>query len=283
MTSKIKNRIWKNLSVVLAASLITGTMSFACYGDENPLGAIRGKREVSTEYEMLRSLNGGALPDMYDLGKNGKPTFINGRLSEGKVENEEDARAVIAGISSIIGISNVKDFLALNYKHTIDFKGLNDAAEATTFYRFQQYIDGVIVEDGCLILAVGSDGYAKALGGHYFQEEALRKKLPQNGVVGSREDGELVLKNCNGEIFLTRKTTQDGFEVYTDAYTGEVLMRIPIARGIAATGTGAGLDGVSVNFPVEKVEYEGGGYYLLYDSGDTGVRMYNAFIDSTTP
>lgn len=110
------------------------------------------------EIENLKKLNGNELPDTYMDVEDGIPSFIDGAFSNDTISNESDALHSLEDIQKLMGFENVENELDFYQK---------DSYGNNTFYRFQQYYNGIEVYGKNVIVVTDKNKKTSAMSNDY--------------------------------------------------------------------------------------------------------------------
>jgi Zn-dependent metalloprotease len=196
------------------------------YGYENtPTG-----KEISN----IKALNGGELPDIYMDDEDSIPSFIDGMYSNEKINNENDALDSLNDIKNLMGINDVNEEFDFYQK---------DSYDNNTFYRFQQYYNGIEVYGKTAVVVADSNRKASALSNDYepgisitteptiAEEDAIA--VVQNGITNAENVSSMGLRiytidtaptlvymiSCSGIV----DNTQFIGYVFVDAHLGYII------------------------------------------------------------
>lgn len=232
------------------------------------------------ELEKIKKLNNNQLPDIYMDSEDSIPSFIDGQFSEKTVKNAADALASLNSIENLMGFEDVNDELSFYQK---------DSYAENTFYRFQQYYNGIEVYGKNLIVAVDANKKTTALSNDYepnidiatlpkiLEEDAVNivnnyiqnaSNIISQGLCIYSIDIDPVLTykiQCNGII---DDSPFSGF-VFVDATLGYVVTEINNIY-FANVQTSAKFEDRSYSFNV----WQENGKYQLFDSS-RNIVVYN--------
>ena len=150
-----KNSSYKSYDFVEKESVKVGSSKFEFgfaieYGYEN---TATGK-----ELSNIEDLNGGELPDIYMDEEDSVPSFIDGVYSDEKIYNANDALDSLNDVKNLMGINDVDEEFDFYQK---------DSYDGNTFYRFQQYYDGIEVYGKNAVVVADSNKKASTLSNDY--------------------------------------------------------------------------------------------------------------------
>lgn len=117
-------------------------------------GEVIARGSTGDEYpqlleEDIQAMNGGKARFVY--GDEGYVTFLQGRFSEDKIEDYEQAVAALQSVSGLIGLGAGSEFFCVSGSQDDD---------GYTYYTFQQRYGDVTVMYATLRVVVDPDGYA---------------------------------------------------------------------------------------------------------------------------
>lgn len=110
------------------------------------------------EVENIKKINNNQLPDIYMDTEDSIPSFIDGKFSDKTIKNESDALSSLNDIKNLMGFDDINNELHFYQK---------DSYGGNTFYRFQQYYNGIEVYGKNLIVAVDNGDKTSALSNDY--------------------------------------------------------------------------------------------------------------------
>lgn len=144
-----------------------------------------GEIHQRTEAE-IQEMNGGNATFVY--GNNGKLSFLNGRFSDLKIENFEDAVLAINEVTGLMGLNKGSDLFCV--------AGARDD-EGNTYYTFQQKYGDLTVLFSTLKVVVGPDGYTRGLSCSFDQSLGFAEETEDIGPEAALE----VAKQCVAEMY----------------------------------------------------------------------------------
>ena len=189
-------------TALLTAALAACVIAAGCSSESTDSSPSKAER---TKISELAGLNGGQMPVIsYQRGSD-RVSEIEGRLSETKVNNKDDAMTVICELADIIGCSDPVN--ELRYDSLIsDGNGW--------IYEFGQYYKGVPVRNGSVSVSADADGNTSRLISDYVEgvaintepkltaEEAKEAAKKRYSCETNGEPTLLIISNSNG-VFLT--------------------------------------------------------------------------------
>ena len=143
------------------------------FGDQVVTDENGNKEIVSLEQlteSDIQKMNGGKARFVYS--DEGYVTFLNGKFSEKKINDYEDAVASIQGVAGLIGLGAGSEFFAVHY--TKDAKGY-------TYYTFQQRYGDLTVDFATLRIIVDPDGYTAGLSSSFVPNLGIPEKIEEVG------------------------------------------------------------------------------------------------------
>lgn len=204
---------------------------------------------------------------------------INGKYSKITIDSYEDALYAVAGVKSLVGISDPENELEI----AVTEKDLMGST-----YTFEQRCNGINVYGRKVFVVSDVKGNAVALNSNFLpsksfeelntnpalSEEEISSKIEKTSDNYDKDSIEIVfysLDEYEKSPVLAYKTIIDNDYVFFDANNGEIIERYPylIFSGIAANG----IDelGINQSFTVSKGD---DGYYYLIDI-DRGININN--------
>ena len=192
-------------------------------------GIVLDSDEDAAELAVLNLVNDGALPEI-DFDEDSTVSRINGLISERTVSSVRDAKAVIASIAGLLGISDVNAELTFYKKNETDFN---------TTYIFRQAYQGVELENIYVSLYVNnSTGMADYLNSGFIPDFSIdttpvytagqvRTIVRKAYDTGLQEDAKLVIfERADGTMKLAYEAKTNSAEypkVFVDAKDGSIL------------------------------------------------------------
>jgi len=114
--------------------------------------------ELDAEFENIKLINNGVMPDIYTTEENCIPRFINGKYSDVIVTDEKSAIESLCDIKSIMFFEDpYEEFELIQVTET----------ENTIHYRLQQLYNGLTVYGKQLIVTTDLSGNIRSLNGNY--------------------------------------------------------------------------------------------------------------------
>lgn len=197
----------------------------------------------AAELAVLNRINDGMLPEI-DFDDDSTVSRINGLISDRTVRSVRDAKAVIASIADLLGISAVDTELTFYKENETDFN---------TTYIFRQVCQGVELENIYVALSVNSrTGKADYLNSGFIpgfsidtapeltpgQVRTIVRKAYSTGL---QEDAKLVIfEQTDGTMKLAYEAKTNSAEypkVFVDAKDGSILFVPQEASGAVPTYT----------------------------------------------
>ncbi len=165
------------------------------------------------------------------------------------VTDEKSAREAIKSVADVIGIENVDDELKISSTNTVD---------SDTYYRFQQYYNGIPVYGRNVILAADENGTALTLTGNF-----VKIKDMQGYDFNEIDKSNAVVYGLNPPKIckMSYESKENGdYLTFTDIKTGKVV------DGLCKTYTAS-----EKSYPTQEAD----GIYSLYDS-KRNIRILNS-------
>lgn len=158
----------------------------------------------------IQKMNQGKARFAYS--KDGYVTFINGRFSDKKVENYEDAVGTVQQVAGLIGLNAGSEFFASFYSRDDD---------GYTYYTFQQKYGKLTVLYATLRIVVAPDGYTAALSCSFTPNIGIASATED---VGPERAMEILKSNLNPEMvdkmtFYPEHTHKLALTLYETTYS----------------------------------------------------------------
>lgn len=201
-------------------------------------------------------------------------------LSEEKIVDESSARNAVNAAAELLGMENAEEELG---------ECRTDQAFSSTFYRFEQEYEGIVVYGRSLILEVSENGEQRGLTGNYKnlgeinldcridEEKAaniIEKIYGKN--TDQRNEGMVIysLFDILPEAAWRIRVQGDGVleDCFVSVQTGKMLAKNSLIYTESVVGRGRDIDGERQTFLTERYKFTG---YRLEDTV-RNIRVYDA-------
>ena len=216
--------------------------------------------DKNAEIKKLETINASsALTIESNNTKN--PSFITGHFTESKITSSKTAISALNNLHHIMGFKNAEQEFKEASVNTLQL------GASTTFYRLQQYHEGIPVFGRQLVICVNKDGIAESLSGHYssittttepkFTEDKaqalIQKEDPNSNIT---LEGLHYYVDSNDKSTLCWKISTENYEYFISAVNGNLIKKLPllIDYGRYRIDSANDLLGQSVEFPYYKIE-----------------------------
>lgn len=237
---------------------------------------IRCGEELSAKDRLIK-FNDNEIPEVTVSETDNLPTFIDGKFTNRKINDEEDARNALNDLGDIY-----KDNLGNDYR----FVKVDTDEEGFKYYYFEQLYKGLRVYAKQMKVCVNADGETVALSGDYDKiadfdtDPSVVERDAEDILAGIYDESqiegnpELVIYSAEGSpilAWLFRVSDGDFYgDVFVSAYDGEVFHWENLINSEVATGNDT--LGNQRTFNVKK---NGRNDYSMIDE-KRGIYIYNA-------
>lgn len=184
------------------------------------------------------------------------PSFVNGKFSEEKVLSSKKALAALQSLHHTMGFKNAEQ----EFKE-VSVESVN-IGRKTTFYRLQQYHEGIPVFGHQLVVSADETGNVESLSGHYADIKSVSQikfteKMAQEVVLKDSGEENVTLEGLHYYVDDKDKSTlcwkiSTTCEAYfVNVTNGSIVKKMRTVRdyGRIVSCTGKNLYGKEVEFP----------------------------------
>ena len=154
------------------------------------------------ELENLQRLNSGKAVILKNDRR--RPSFIQGRITDSKVESAEQALKALNSVHHLMKFKNAEQEFVTDNEYDVG---------NTRFYRFQQFEQGIPVYGHQMVMSVSENGIVDTLSGYYVPISA------NDPVTVSVDQAEQIVNRVSGTPILEK----DGLSYYVDNNEKAVL------------------------------------------------------------
>lgn len=194
---------------------------------------------------------------------NGIPKFITGNVSDTKVTNEESAFSALGNIKEL-NITNSHEEFELDSIQTV---------EDSTYYKFQQFYNGLEVYQQNAILAVDKDGNVTSFSGYYVPDITLltTEELSEEEMkttIENQTSEETEIPFIEKKIYVSEEniatvvydaiviTENIAEEWLIDASNGDIIIKVNLGSEALYEYTGNDINDIQYTINIDEVHYE---------------------------
>ncbi|TCP58136.1 putative secreted protein (Por secretion system target) [Tumebacillus sp. BK434] len=237
--------------------------------------------------------------------KKGVPNFVQGKMSDKKLRNTNDAVAILEENKALFDMESASNEVNL-MDESVDELGMK-------MFKFQQTYQGIPVFGNEVIVHADKNGVASSINGYYDPEvkrSGLKTKVKltaDEAIAAAKADTGLAniehfdiaksdkyfYQSKNGAyhlVYLVTLSTLEGAEpaywdVFVDAQNGKIVDKLNKVYDAHAVGSGKGVLGATRSLNTDSYT---GGYYLrditkpMYSTGGK-IETYSANYTQTLP